>query len=216
MKVQSVTTRTYQRRSSLHSIYDAVTPSRFHVDEGLSCDCCPLPPSLRLPGPLSLPSFIFCHLGLDRPVAKDLLKKISWKGERKKRQIFNLTVKIALEMSADMRPGGTMRLSNPPTGSLMRSLRTDRKHVRCYLSRLMEVDLPLFPSLSVSSRRVTLSSQKSSGVSEQTRTLGLDVITLDEGGERLALCSVVENCRIATLSIIARQLKKRSCAALHM
>lgn len=47
-------------------------------------------------------------------------------------------------MSADMRPGGTMRLSNPLTSSLMRSLLPDRKHVRCYLSRLMEMDLPLF------------------------------------------------------------------------
>lgn len=76
--------------------------------------------------------------------------------ERKeKRQIFNLTVKIALEMSGDMRPGGTMRLSNPLTTSLMRSLLTDRKHVRCSLSRLMEMDLPLFQSFSVSSHQVT-------------------------------------------------------------
>lgn len=100
-----------------------------------------------------LTSFIyFCHLGLDQPVVKDLLKKKVRK-EREKRQIFNLTVKIALEMSADMRPGGTMRLSNPLTSSLMRSLRTDRKHVRCYLSHIMEMDLPLL-RLSVSSSHI--------------------------------------------------------------
>lgn len=103
-------------------------------------------PFASLPHALStvLTSFIyFRHLGLDQPVLKDLLKRKKIK-RRENRQIFNLAVKIALEMSIDMRPGGTMRLSNPLTTSLVRSLLTDRKHVRCYLSRLMETDFPLF------------------------------------------------------------------------
>lgn len=55
----------------------------------------PLSPCLRSSAPFSLPSFIF-----DQLVLKDLLKdKKRWKVKR------NLTVKIVLEMSADMRPG---------------------------------------------------------------------------------------------------------------
>lgn len=105
---------------------------------------------------------------------------------RVKRQIFNLTVKIALEMSADMRPGGTMRLSNPLTTSLMRSLLTDRKHVRCYLSRLIEMSLPLFHPFRFPATKSHF--QVKSQVAFESR---LEVITLDEGEtSSLALCGV--------------------------
>lgn len=141
-----------------------MTQSRFHFNDGLSCDCC---------SPFCLPSWDpqhrshFLHLFLTPwswPACLEVFIKKEKMERRAKRQIFNFTVKIALEMSADIRPGGTMRLSNPLTTSLMRSLLTDRKHVRCHLSRLIEMD----PSLSVSSHQVTFPSQKSSGVWKQT------------------------------------------------